>query len=69
MDVSAQSGLEQFTDLDQLSSEAQQAMSWAHGVGLISGKGDGILDPAGPATRAEMAALLVQFVSLMESAQ
>ena len=69
MDVSAQSGLEQFTDLDQLSSEAQQAMSWAHGVGLISGKGDGILDPAGPAIRAEMAALLVQFVSLMESAQ
>lgn len=69
MDTSAQGDLEQFADLDRMSAEAREAMAWATAVGLISGKGDGILDPTGPATRAEMAALLVQFMSLMDNAQ
>lgn len=66
MDTAARNDLSQFTDLDQLSAEAQQAMSWANAVGLISGKGDGILDPVGSATRAEMAALLVRFATLAD---
>lgn len=65
MDTSAQSGLSQFSDLDQLSSSAQTAMSWAHAVGLISGCGDGTLNPTGTASRAEMAAFLVRFSVLL----
>lgn len=56
----------QFTDLDQLSSDARRAMSWAYSIGLIRGKGDGILDPAGATTRAETAAFLIRFVTLTE---
>ena len=36
-------------------------MSWAVGSGLISGKGNGVLDPQGTATRAEVAAILARF--------
>lgn len=57
-DTSAQGNLSRFHDLDMLNENARPAMAWASGVGLISGKGDGILDPTGTATRAEMAALL-----------
>ena len=66
MDTTKRNELSQFTDLAQLSAGAQEAMSWANAVGLISGKGDGILDPAGSATRAEMAALLVRFAALAQ---
>lgn len=66
LDTSAQSELSQFTDLDQLSSDARRAMSWAYSIGLIRGKGDGILDPAGATTRAETAAFLIRFVTLTE---
>ncbi|MEG1858015.1 MAG: S-layer homology domain-containing protein [Pseudoflavonifractor sp.] len=37
-------------------------MTWATGVGIISGKGDGMLDPTGTATRAEVAVILARFV-------
>lgn len=66
-DTSAQSDLSQFHDLDQLSPDAQGAMEWACSIGLIKGKGDGILDPAGATTRAETAAFLIRFTTLMES--
>ena len=69
MDTTGRNELTQFTDLDQLSAGAQQAMSWANAVGLISGKGNGILDPAGSATRAEMAALLVRFAAMAQTRQ
>ena len=36
---------------------AEQAMAWAVSQKLISGKGNGILDPDGTATRAEVAAI------------
>lgn len=66
VDTSAQSDLSRFHDLDQLSPDAQQAMSWAYWIGLIRGKGDGILDPTGATTRAEAAAFLIRFVTLTE---
>lgn len=37
-------------------------MKWAVGSGLMNGKGDGILDPQGTATRAEIAAMLHRFI-------
>jgi hypothetical protein len=46
------------TDADQVSGYAQQAMLWAVETGILSGKGGGVLDPQGPATRAEVAQMI-----------
>ncbi len=53
--------LTSFTDAGTVSSYAVQGMQWAVGSGLITGKGQGILDPGGSATRAEVAAILTRF--------
>ena len=57
-----QSNLETFSDRTSVSAWALEAMQWAVGTGLIGGKGDGILDPLGNATRAEIATVLKRFV-------
>ena len=49
-----------YADAFDVSEYAIPAMQWACGVGVISGK-DGALDPAGSATRAEVAAMLMRF--------
>lgn len=50
-----------FTDVDKASGYAAPALKWAVESGIMSGKGGGILDPAGRATRAEVAAMLMRF--------
>lgn len=60
-DTGVRGDLSQFSDLHQLSDSAKDALAWANAEGLMTGKGDGVLDPAGPATRAEMAAILEKF--------
>ena len=55
--------LSKFTDADKISGWAQQAMEWAVSVGVISGKGNGILDPVGTATRAEVAQIVMNYDS------
>ncbi len=47
-----------FTDADAVSGWAEKNMIWAVESGLISGKGNNILDPLGNTTRAEAAAVL-----------
>ena len=54
--------LDTFTDADEVSRFAQEAMEWAVGNGIISGMGDGRLDPKGPATRAQVASMLMRTV-------
>ena len=49
-----------FTDSDQISDYAQQAILWTYETGLINGKGNNILDPKGIATRAELATILMR---------
>jgi hypothetical protein len=58
-----QGGMEirEFSDYDQISEYAMSAMTWAVNTGLLNGKGDGILDPTGTATRAEVAQILMNF--------
>lgn len=51
----------EFSDAGQLSGYADSAMRWAVGKGIVSGKGGGMLDPRGQATRAETAAMLERF--------
>lgn len=53
--------LDGFNDKDAVSDYAADALCWAVDEGLLTGKGGGWLDPAGTATRAEMAAILMRF--------
>ena len=60
-DVSAKGDLTAFTDGAKTSSWAAQAMEWAVGSKLLSGKGGSVLDPTGTATRAEVAQIFMNF--------
>lgn len=59
LDVSARAGLEAFPDRDRISPYAQDAMAWSVSAGLIGGM-DGLLAPAGSATRAQAATILMR---------
>lgn len=63
LDVSGKGDLTKFTDGNKVSAWAADAMSWAISVGLISGRGNGRLDPGGKATRAENAAIIQRFAA------
>ena len=60
-DVTAKGDLTTFADGANTSSWAAEAMEWAVGSGLLSGKDGGKLDPTGTATRAEIATILMRF--------
>ena len=61
--VSADSkGLAAFKDAGEISSYAVNALTWANQAGIISGKGDNLLDPKGKATRAEAAQIIINFL-------
>ena len=53
-----------FADADQISDWAADAVSWAVANGILSGKGNDILDAQGNATRAEVAQMLFRFSTL-----
>ncbi|WP_347129062.1 S-layer homology domain-containing protein [Neglectibacter timonensis] len=61
MDVSVKGELSGFTDAGKASAYAREPLGWAVGQGILNGKGGGILDPRGQATRAETAAMLQRF--------
>lgn len=61
--VEAVGDLSTFSDAEATSDWAEEAISWAVGVGLLSGKGNGILDPFGTATRAEVAQMLMNYLT------
>lgn len=63
-DVSGRADLSGYTDSSNISSWAETAMAWAVDSGIISGKGSGILDPSGEASRAEVAQMMKQFLEL-----
>ena len=56
-----------FHDYDAISGWALTAMEWAVDAGLIGGKPGNILDPAGTATRAEVATILRNFHQTFEA--
>jgi hypothetical protein len=53
--------LSKFSDADRISDWAKDAFEWAIGIGLIRGKGSGVLDPGGTATRAEVAQIAMNY--------
>ena len=53
--------LSDYKDADTISDWAEEAFAWAISVGLVKGKGDGILDPGGKTTRAEVAQIVMNY--------
>lgn len=51
-----------FNDVDEVSGYALDALCWATENGIINGKGGGILDPRGQATRAQVAQMLMNYL-------
>lgn len=54
-----------FTDAQAVSGYAQAAMRWAVEKGILNGYGDGALRPGGSATRAETAAVLQRYITVL----
>ncbi|MCI8304357.1 MAG: hypothetical protein HFF52_06990 [Lawsonibacter sp.] len=54
-----------FSDAQLISSYAQEPMRWAVEQGILHGCGNGLLAPNGSATRAEVAAVLMRFIDLL----
>lgn len=61
-DVSANMNLSVFSDAGKISAWAVGGMKWAVKNGVISGRGNGILDPLGSATRAECAQIIYNYL-------
>ena len=55
-----------FADGASVSDWAVDAMAWAVGQGILTGKSGNTLDPQGTATRAEVATILMRFCSMTE---
>ncbi len=58
--------LDRFADADAVSPWAKSALVWAVDIGLIQGRGDGVLAPRGFCTRAELAQMLLNFSKIEE---
>ena len=54
-----------FADAGEISDWAEAAMRWAVGVGLMQGRGGGVLAPDGEATRAEVAVLIQSYCEIV----
>ena len=67
-DVSASADLSGFPDADQIQSYATEALSWAVAEGLLQGFEDDSLQPGGTATRAQIATILMRFLSAAPTA-
>ncbi len=61
--VTQQTMLGQFSDGESVSDWAVPAMEWAVAEGIISGMDDGTLNPQGEATRAQMATMLMRYLT------
>lgn len=56
--------LEEFSDGWTISGWAEPWVRWAIDCGLLTGKGNGILDPGGQASRAEIATIFMRFCQM-----
>lgn len=65
MDTAGNGKLEGYTDADDVADWAKDAMNWAVGCGLITGRSAETLAPADNATRAEVATVMQRLIQLM----
>ncbi len=66
LDTRERGNLSEFPDVSAVSGYAETALSWANGARLINGTLNGVtdlLDPQGDATRAQVAAILMRFLT------
>ena len=61
-DTTAQIDLSGYTDADQISTWALDALRWANAEGLITGRKADLLVPQGDTTRAETATILMRYL-------
>ena len=62
-DTSARANISKYTDAGNVNEFAKEAMSWAVGEGIITGKyNETQLDPQGNASRAECATIIMRFI-------
>ncbi|MPN23396.1 Endoglucanase [bioreactor metagenome] len=57
-------GIQHFSDAEQTSPWATDALRWAVGIGLMQGDGNN-LNPKGDASRADVATIIMRFVEIM----
>ena len=63
MDISANGDLNKFKDVKAVSTFAVDALKWANGAGIVTGKDKGTrIDPQGNAARAEIAKMILEFM-------
>ena len=53
--------LQEYTDYEDISEYAVNALAWAVSEGLVNGMGDNTLQPVGTATRAQTATILMRY--------
>ena len=61
-DVSEAADLSKYTDADEISSWALDAIKWANAEGLVNGRSETTIVPQGKANRAETAAIFMRFI-------
>lgn len=57
----SQDKLDGYSDASVVSDWARDAVAWCIGEGLISGSDGGAIDPAGTATRAQVATIMMRY--------
>ena len=62
-DISKLNGLDAFTDKDEISEWALEAMKWAVGNGIVEGIGNDLISPETGATRAQFAAMIQRYAT------
>ncbi len=65
VDVSGSENLDKFTDTNEISDWALDAMKWANSVDLINGTSDTMLSPKHTTTRAQVATILMRLCSIV----
>ena len=66
LETPAAASIDSYADAGAVSAYARNALSWAVGNGIISGTSATTLSPAGSATRAQCAVILMRFVEWTE---
>ncbi len=66
-DVSTSGDIGNFTDAGQVSDYAKSTMQWAVGSGIIKGTTNTTLDPENDSTRAQLATLMMRFITKFEN--
>lgn len=64
-DTGRRASLQGYADAARVSAYAEEPLAWALAAGVLQGKAGNLLDPAGPATRAQTAVMLSRFLALM----